>query len=204
MGQQLANLPYSKENKLYFLLYLIVLYVLIYIFFRNAIKAPQKNPIFKEPIMKSPVHNGFSKQFAPKRSTNVTRNPNVGKKNTPSALPKKINSRSVSPLKAEKKPESRASSPLKCDRKPDSRASSPLKTDRQLSSPRLSSPRKVDSRVTSPLKSNSSSSPFKPGKTSSPKQTKANNQTTEPIKTPVMQRSSTFLKDEPTVLGKIL
>ncbi|CAG9763153.1 unnamed protein product [Ceutorhynchus assimilis] len=87
-------------------------------------------------------------------------------------------------------------------RKPDSRSSSPLKP---LSN---SSPRKLDSRVISPIKANHnirSPSPLKrpPMKiVQSPKKLKEVPKPVPPV--PAMQRSSTFLKEEPTVLGKVI
>lgn len=82
-----------------------------------------------------------------------------------------------------KKPISRSSSPLKAD----SRASSP----RKLDSSRVTSPIKADVRTPSPKKVYN-------GRVSSPRK-----EVKEKESVPVMQRSSTFLKDEPTVLGKV-
>ncbi|XP_050309887.1 uncharacterized protein LOC126745866 [Anthonomus grandis grandis] len=112
-------------------------------------------------------------------STTVSRNPSMGKKDVSSVL----NSR-----------------------RPDSRSSSPLKSDS-----RTSSPRKFDSRVTSPIKVNiRSSSPVKTAdiKPQSPRKLR-NNEVLKPVpkpvvtQQPVMQRSGTFLKEEPTVLTKV-
>ncbi|CAH0546382.1 unnamed protein product [Brassicogethes aeneus] len=101
----------------------------------------------------------------------------------------------------------RKESPLLTTRKVDSRCSSPLKNDS-----RTSSPRKFDSRVTSPVVSNvRSPSPMKKMGTPSPR---INTKMPEPkpaasaaaasVPAPSMQRSGTFLKDEPTVLGKVI
>lgn len=99
---------------------------------------------------------------------------------------------------AQKKPTVGRNQSVKKDNiglRPDSssRASSPLKTDS-----RTSSPRKFDSRVTSPIKIDSkSNSPRKTSKT-------ANSEKVTEEKTAKIQRSGTFLKDEPTVLGKVI
>lgn len=87
------------------------------------------------------------------------------------------------------------------NRKPDSRCGSPLKSDS-----RTSSPRKLDSRVTSPIKANiRSPSPLKTDhKTQSPRKMRSNEPSKPPVPQPTIQRSGTFLKDEPTVLGKVM
>ncbi|XP_018572131.1 uncharacterized protein LOC108911636 [Anoplophora glabripennis] len=90
--------------------------------------------------------------------------------------------------------------PLSLPRRPDSRSSSPLKSDS-----RTSSPRKLDSRVTSPIKGNiRSPSPMKDSRSSSPRKVRPGNSEAKSAPVPTMQRSSTFLKDEPTVLGKVI
>ncbi|ENN73391.1 hypothetical protein YQE_09953, partial [Dendroctonus ponderosae] len=87
-------------------------------------------------------------------------------------------------------------------RKTDVRSSSPLKPDS-----RASSPRKLDSRVTSPLKSNIRSPSPKLKADLKPQQSARKLKADEapkpvpPVPQPSMQRSSTFLKDEPTILG---
>jgi hypothetical protein len=63
----------------------------------------------------------------------------------------------------------------------------------------------LDSRVTSPIKADiKTPSPKKMynGKVGSPRKKEANeSQEVKPV--PTIQRSSTFLKEEPTVLGKV-
>ncbi|XP_056630262.1 uncharacterized protein LOC130440916 [Diorhabda sublineata] len=84
-------------------------------------------------------------------------------------------------------------------KRPDSRSSSPLKSDS-----RNSSPRKLDSRVTSPIKANvRSPSPLKDA-SNAPRRITKGTQAAKPVQAPTMQRSSTFLKEEPTVIGKVL
>ncbi|XP_066251016.1 uncharacterized protein [Euwallacea similis] len=111
-----------------------------------------------------------------KKSTTVSRNSSLGKKDVTSSY---------------------------SQRKTDSRSNSPLKTDS-----RISSPRKFDSKVTSPVKATiRSPSPLKTGpKPQSPKIVRSQEakQPVPPTPQPTMQRSSTFLKDEPTVLGKVI
>ncbi|KAJ8919727.1 hypothetical protein NQ315_006255 [Exocentrus adspersus] len=139
-------------------------------------------------------------------------------KSTPSKTVKAPPSRTVPPVKPTSRPPTQTTSqrqtpkrsavvsrntsmgkkdaPLSLPRRPESRSSSPLKSDS-----RTSSPRKFDSRVTSPIKGTiRSPSPMKDSRNGSPRKTKAKNP--EPV--PTMQRSSTFLKEEPTVLGKVV
>ncbi|XP_076263480.1 uncharacterized protein LOC143198238 isoform X1 [Rhynchophorus ferrugineus] len=88
------------------------------------------------------------------------------------------------------------------NRKPDSRSGSPLKADS-----RTSSPRKIDSRVTSPIKASlRSPSPLKTdGRSSSPRKLRSNEHAKPAAPPqPTIQRSGTFLKDEPTILGKVI
>ncbi|KAJ8955943.1 hypothetical protein NQ314_006792 [Rhamnusium bicolor] len=130
----------------------------------------------------------------PPKTTNTTRPPiqNVFQKPAPSKK-STANSKNSSMGKID-------ASVTLSSRKPDIRASSPLKCDS-----RTSSPRKLDSRVTSPIKGNvRSPSPMKDSKSSSPRRVKACNSEAKSVPAPTMQRSSTFLKDEPTVLGKVI
>ncbi|CAG9855783.1 unnamed protein product [Phyllotreta striolata] len=167
-----------------------------------AAKAPQLQPMSAS----SPAVNRRSTLTQPTaasaaKSTRATPLPRVATiKPTVRGAPAKPASRNSSVGKKEapaKRPEG-------------SRSSSPMKSDSRASS----SPRKADSRVTSPVKASSlnvrSPSPMKQS-VSSPRRVKRGVQTAKPAQkpdrnppAPVMQRSSTFLKDEPTVLGKVL
>lgn len=135
----------------------------------------------------SSSHGSMSSSYASQKpvanskrsSSSVSRNPSLGKKDVSNTLP---------------------------TRRPDSRSSSPLKSDS-----RTSSPRKLDSRVTSPIKAHiRSPSPLKTdAKPQSPRKLRSNEvpkpvPAPVPVPKPAMQRSGTFLKEEPTVLGKVM
>lgn len=149
-----------------------------------AKSAPSKN-------IKSAPRNPPTK---PANNNKTTPQPTSAKQ-TPSRKPVTV-SRNSSTSKKE--------SPLLNARRPDSRCSSPLKSDS-----RTSSPRKLDSRVTSPVISNvRSPSPMKRSDAVSPRKTARRvevQQKPAPVPAaPTMQRSGTFLKEEPTVLGKVM
>ncbi|CAG9816326.1 unnamed protein product [Phaedon cochleariae] len=145
---------------------------------RGPVRAPvaAPRPTSGAPQQRPTISKAPSQVPSKKTSTTVSRNPSMGKKDAPASLA------------APRKP-------------PDSRCGSPLKTDS-----RLSSPRKTDSRVTSPVKAAlRSPSPMKDAPRRSSKGTKC--QPVKPVEVqpqPTMQRSSTFLKEEPSVLGKVM
>ncbi|EFA01130.1 uncharacterized protein LOC659745 [Tribolium castaneum] len=91
-------------------------------------------------------------------------------------------------------PNLRKPNPTLSSKKPISRSSSPLKVESRASS-RVTSPIKADVRTPSPKKMHN-------GKVGSPRKEVKESKESKPV-VPTMQRSSTFLKDEPTVLGKV-
>ncbi|RZB39544.1 uncharacterized protein BDFB_004212, partial [Asbolus verrucosus] len=139
--------------------------------------APSKNlkAIPRNPPPKAPV--AVKQPTVQKKTTNIT--PTRNAVSNP-------NLRKTNATLSSKKPISRSSSPLKVD----SRASSPRKLDS-----RVTSPIKADLRTPSPKKMHN-------GRVASPKKNTEVNGSKEPKPAPTMQRSSTFLKEEPTILGK--
>jgi hypothetical protein len=170
-----------------------------------AARAPQVPPspsTHRRSTLTQPTQSSAAKTAPSKNLKATPRNP------PPKAAPTTVKQQTVQKKSANvaparnaisnpnlRKPNSTLSS-----RKPISRSSSPLKVDS-----RASSPRKLDSRVTSPIKADiKTPSPKKMynGKVGSPRKKEANeSQEVKPV--PTIQRSSTFLKEEPTVLGKV-
>ncbi|XP_072398684.1 uncharacterized protein [Diabrotica undecimpunctata] len=148
---------------------------------RAGVSRDRNSTVNIKPPLQAPVPKPATSK---KTSTTVSRNTSLGKKDAPSSL-------------ATKRPDSRSSSPLKSD----SRGSSPRKIDSRVTSPikaTVRSPSPLKNAGTSPrrvTKSTQAAKPVQPSKTA---------QASKTVPAPVMQRSSTFLKEEPTVIGKVL
>ncbi|XP_044266442.1 uncharacterized protein LOC123012502 [Tribolium madens] len=159
-----------------------------------AARAPQVPPspsTHRRSTLTQPTQASAAKSAPSKNVKTTPRNP------PPKATPpqRKPPARSAVSNPNLRKP----TNPTLSSKKPISRSSSPLKGDS-----RASSPRKVDSKVTSPIKADvrtSSPKKMQNGKVGSPRKEAKESKESKPL--PTIQRSSTFLKDEPTVLGKV-
>lgn len=158
-----------------------------------------------------PVQGNLIKQVPPKKpSVDVFRNPNFNKKIAPSSLSRKnepstnnTSSKNNKKINSPKRVESRVSSPV-----PPNRVNSPKlnksPTHRLNKSPTPTSIRSPTPKtnVTSPTSRSIPSS--KNSQSNSRQSTKATTPSNATEKNPkTMQRSSTFLKEKPTVLNKV-
>lgn len=167
--------------------------------------------MLRRDVSVKPVQSNLTKQVPPKKpSVDGLRNSSFSKKNAPSSLSKKIepstnntSSKNNKKVSSPKRVDSRVSSPV-----PPHRVNSPKlnksPTHRLNKSPTPTSIRSPTPKtnMTSPTSRSIPSS--KNSQTNSRQSTKATTPSNAIEKNPkTMQRSSTFLKEKPTVLNKV-